>query len=535
MHVFRHERRRAEVGALAREVERAAGNGGLELLLAAARLECGLADGWSEAGGEDWSERRRRLMGMSLAAAEGGGAAVVAAMERALRGVKKAGEVWVSEPEGLRYYGLAPEGYAAAARQWRAGQAERRPVWVLGLRTMGSVLAPVVARALAGAGEVRCLTLRPVGEPMERRIQATARLEGAVARWRGEFVIVDEGPGLSGSSFGGTVAWLAGLGVEEGRMVLLASGSPAPEQLGSAYAAAGWRRWRIVVAPGVAAPSSQPGRGQDISGGRWRQALGRGAATPVWGEHERLKYLCDGGRTLAKFAGWGGYGRETRERARRLAAGGWGPELAGEGEAGWVRYRRVPARALPRRPGRAWCEFAGAYLAWVGAEHRLGGAMAPSVALREMVAINGERLLGEELSDEAPIAPPVALDGRMLAVEWGLAERGYVKFDGTDHGDDPFFPGPADIAWDLAAIAVEFGGARGRAVVEAYRRRSGEGAAALAPRLRWHGLAYSLFRAAYCGLAAMRTGGREAAGWAAAGARYRASASRWLGSGGRHR
>ncbi|HVA62229.1 MAG TPA: hypothetical protein VNF74_00785, partial [Terriglobales bacterium] len=119
-----------------------------------------------------------------------------------------------------------------------------------------------------------------------------------------------------------------------------------------------------------------------------------------------------------------------------------------------------------------------------------------------------------------------ALDGKMQAVEWGLGERGWVKFDGTDHGDDPFFPGPADIAWDLAAIAVEFGAARGRAVAEAYGRRSGETEAALGPRMRWHGLAYSLFRAAYCGLAATRVEAPDAARLAAAGEWYRRAAAR---------
>ncbi|MFI5267946.1 MAG: hypothetical protein ACHQ7M_11275, partial [Chloroflexota bacterium] len=101
-----------------------------------------------------------------------------------------------------------------------------------------------------------------------------------------------------------------------------------------------------------------------------------------------------------------------------------------------------------------------------------------------------------------------------------------VKFDATDHADDPFFPGPADIAWDLAAIGVEFGQQRGAAVVAEYRRSSGDRGSALRARLAWHGLAYAAFRCGYCRLAAEQAGAAEAEGFRRQGARYRTIAGR---------
>jgi hypothetical protein len=44
----------------------------------------------------------------------------------------------------------------------------------------------------------------------------------------------------------------------------------------------------------------------------------------------------------------------------------------------------------------------------------------------------------------------------MLPHEWLRTSGGYVKADGVDHHRDHFWPGVADIAWDVAAACVEF-------------------------------------------------------------------------------
>ncbi|TAN24681.1 MAG: hypothetical protein EPN33_02645 [Acidobacteria bacterium] len=408
--------------------------------------------------------------------------------------------------EGLRFYALDPASYTIAAWQWLSEQTAGASAWVVGLRSMGSVLAPVVAAALADRGcSIRLLTLRPVGAPEQRQIRLEPVMQQQFARWPGTFLIVDEGPGLSGSSFGGTVAALRRLGIPQARIVLLPSWSPTPEALGNAYAAQHWERWRAYPAPALPAPGPDA---VDLSGGLWRQRMGIHRSVPVWPTHERRKLLCGRGRILVKFGGLGRYGCATQVRAQELARAGWGPELAGgDLDPCWVSYRRMRAAAVTQ-PGMAWCRFAGRYLAWVASTYRIGVSAAPSVELQEMLTAN----LGKPV--DAPEGPVVALDGRMLACEWGETAQGFVKFDGTDHGDDPFFPGPADIAWDLAAVDVEFGPTRGRAVIETYRRVSGETLRALVPRLRWHRLAYLAFRMAYCRLAATQTPAPDSARFA---------------------
>ncbi len=41
--------------------------------------------------------------------------------------------------------------------------------------------------------------------------------------------------------------------------------------------------------------------------------------------------------------------------------------------------------------------------------------------------------------------------------EWLITEDGrFLKLDAVSHGDDHFFPGPCDVAWDLAGAIVEW-------------------------------------------------------------------------------
>lgn len=475
-----------------------------DLLLALAQLECAVSDHY----GEEWTEGRQGLVGLTRQAAaaflglgRGPDGEEMAAARRWLPPERV--ELYLGAWEGLRYYALWPGAYAASARAWLAASGGRQPVWVLGLRSMGSILAAVVAATLEAAGcEVQCTTLRPVGPAFERRLEPGERLQAAWRGFRGTFLIVDEGPGLSGSSFAGAVGALEACGIGEDRVALLPGWSPGAEHAGrlkNTEAARRWMGWRQFPAPLLAPPE---GAVRELSGGLWRGVL-RPRDTAAWPEHERRKFLLAGpgrGRAIAKFAGFGPYGRVTLERARRMAEAGFGPPLVEDAEAhiasGWLVYKLVEAGAIPERPAADWYEFAGRYLAWVASEFRLEDDVPPSGELQKMVAINRERLGQGPLGLPLPSGPRVALDARMQPIEWGAAERGYVKFDGTDHHDDAFFPGPADIAWDLATVEAEFGRGAGAAVRRVYCRQSGETAAGLAPRLAWHRHAYAVFRKA---------------------------------------
>jgi hypothetical protein len=96
----------------------------------------------------------------------------------------------------------------------------------------------------------------------------------------------------------------------------------------------------------------------------------------------------------------------------------------------------------------------------------------------------------------------VIADGRMQPHEWLLSgEVKILKTDCGSHGDDHFFPGPTDIAWDLAGAIVEWrmSAPQAEAFLEIYRRASGDDAQ---NRIADYVNAYAVFRLAYCTMAA---------------------------------
>src|SRR6185312_11976256 len=195
MHIFRHARELHRPLELWRRAADA--HDSFDLLLALAQLECAVSDCAAS-----WAEGRQGLLGLSQKAAAAflglgprPGHDDLAAARQWLP--PEAAPLYLGAWEGLRYYALWPAAYAESARDWMAASGGRQPVWVLGLRSMGSILAPVAAAALAEDGcEVQMSTLRPTGHPFDRRLCPEERLQAAWRRFKGAFLIVDEGPGL---------------------------------------------------------------------------------------------------------------------------------------------------------------------------------------------------------------------------------------------------------------------------------------------------------------------------------------------------
>ena len=110
----------------------------------------------------------------------------------------------------------------------------------------------------------------------------------------------------------------------------------------------------------------------------------------------------------------------------------------------------------------------------------------------------------------------------MMPHEWVAAPGAPpLKMDGTDHGDDQLFPGPVDVAWDLAGIIVEWrmSASARREFLDGYRHASGD---RFESRLPAYLFAYTLFRLAWSAAAAATSPPAEAARLAAAEQRYRA-------------
>jgi len=447
------------------------------------------------------------------------------------------GQVRLRIPEGFAYYGLYPERYAAAA--WRFAE-ERIPgaATVIGLRSIGTTLAAVVHAALEWRGiATRSLTVRPRGHPFDRRVELGPVLATNLASRPGDwFLVVDEGPGLSGSSFAGTADRLVELGVPEARVVFLPAWLPPTERLRSADARLRWRRHSAVVVSlreALGRPAPLPLEGaEDLSAGRWRALLPGAslARVPVQPQHERLKFLTaeprGAPRVLWKFAGLGRHGVRRRERAERLGEAGFTAAPVGltAGMLGTQFLEGTPARA--GRVDQELLETAASYLAWLHRHEPAPGASAQQ-ELARLLATNVSEGLGPRWRERAarlpsaPAAPAVALDARMFPHDWLRTSAGWRKLDALDHHDDHFLPGPTDLAWDVAGMAVEFhlSEEARQHLIDCYVRLSGD--PDLPARLPWNTAAYLAFRLGYAAVA------QEALGETADGAAWRRERARY--------
>lgn len=433
-------------------------------------------------------------------------------------------------PDGYAWYGLHPATYLLAAREFFA---DRRPdrVVCIGLRSIGTSLSAVVAATLAAEGVTASShAIRPQGHPFDRRPRLgpglVRRIEAeAAGSW---FLVIDEGPGLSGSSLIGTALELVRHGVPERRIALLPAHDPKPSSLRSATARASWQRFpryhvpteslvgsRLLAAMGPVAV--------DLGGGAWRQhvcAPHRPRALPCY---ERRKLLFGGADPLlARFAGFGRWGRETLRRAERLAEAGLGPPVRGLVD-GHLLLSFVDGQPVTGPVPGSLVKHAADYVA-ERARWTTDRAV-PFEELFDMLVANTAEALGGVWAARAHAmhryervvrdAPTVEIDGRLDPHEWIEAEAGWVKADGVDHCADHLMPGRADVAWDVAGLMVELGVDRSSALAS-----FGAGAAEVAARLPFYEAAYAAWRLGQASLALDTVTADDHRDWRLARARW---------------
>jgi hypothetical protein len=397
----------------------------------------------------------------------------------------------VHVPEGFAFYGLLPESYRSTAHRWAGeheGEADR-DVLVAGVRSIGTSLSAVVAAALRSRGfRVRRITLRPEGHPFARHVHGQVPVAP-----RG--IVVDEGPGLSGSSMLAVVDLLQRSGVDV--VDLFPAHGSGPGFAASAGARRRWRSLRSYVKDttretggsdlasrlwgGIdALRFDEPATYEDLGGGSWRARLIEDPS--LWPASpralERPKLLVTGRsglRVLFKFSGLAtssrGRGSMADALARRLAAlarGGWTAAPLGVA-MGFIALHWIEGD--PCSAGDASMDVAEHLAAYVAASAR--GPLAPreaeaaGVRLLDMVRVNTREALGEDASRAAvdlvessgTSVPwiPAAGDGRMAPHEWIRANDGeLVKADAGGHEVDHTWVGRQPVAWDLAGTLLEW-------------------------------------------------------------------------------
>ncbi|HEU5334826.1 MAG TPA: hypothetical protein VFU27_02620 [Terriglobales bacterium] len=484
------------LSSLRAALARADRDGLLNCLIRAGELECALAD-------LDSPETGRAARAVdALAAATLQSGSPEADLPSAFSRLALPPTVCLSHAEGFSYYGLHPLDFWDLAQQVKL---EAPCAAVIGIRSIGTTLSSIVCRALRGRGiQAERITVRPTGSPYQRRLQFSPEqlswLRQGLERGA-EFLVVDEGPGFSGSSFAAVGRALRQAGVPNSRIVLLGSRSPESAELRSRFDPE-WKTFRFCsVVQGTRVPANAK---VYCAGGYWRQShFGAIQDWPAcWTQLERNKYLSLDGSSLFKFEGFGRYGEAVYERAQQLAAAGFAPQVLGY-DNGFVEYATVSSP--PMRAPECSREVLLRLAEYCALRVATQAATAPgAVSLESMLRHNLQVEFGLQQFDlKLPLDKLVVADSRMMPHEW-IAPRELIKTDGASHGDDHLFPGPTDIAWDLAGVTAEWelGREQQSFFLDEYQRRSGDDAGCRVPAYL---LAYSVFRMAWCrmGAAAM--------------------------------
>lgn len=451
-------------------------------------------------------------------------------VEAALRAAAGAADVplRLTIPEGPAFYALYPEQYAEAARRWLALHPRPGAVLVVGLRSVGTTFSAVVQAVLRGGGvATRRATTRPEGHPFERRVELPRELAEGIT-WA---LVVDEGPGLSGSSMAATARELERLGIPPERIAFFPGHAGEP---GSS--APGWvrERWSItprwVVSPDelqwnggslaealaartVARLGGEVAGVDDLGGGLWRRHVPGAAAIPATVPFEAPKLrvrLRDGRAVLWKFAGLAAEGsgipaaQAALDRLTRLAQDGWTARPQ-EAFLGWVATPWCDGSPLRRGDGnRLLLAHVGRYVAAAaGPPLDEEEETAARERLAHMLYWNTWEALGQEAAARArewseriagrhPTGLPRYGDGRLAPHEWRRLPGGEpVKVDAAGHDRDHTCIGPQPFLWDVAGALAEWEPAPpGESVL-----LQAAGAAELPPELLdYYRLAYATFR-----------------------------------------
>jgi hypothetical protein len=471
----------------------------LDALLRAGELECGLSDQASP--DALCAAKITNLVAAALLELPGCEIALRKA-PALLDTITPPGSLNLSTPEGFAYYAVHPLDFAEIADRLALKNSQAA---VVGIRTIGTTLSAVMTSALKRRGtRAERTTVRPTGHPYDRRTSFSPDQLRWIARRRAalsNFLVVDEGPGISGSSFLSVGDALLEAGVAREQITFIGSRCPDVDGLAARDGPARWRSFRATFASSTT--HTPAGQGAYLGGGEWRPLFYPDEShwPASWIQMERLKFLSHDRRRLYKFHGLGRFGGTVAERARLLGEAGFGPPLLAH-NSGFSEFVLLEGRPMDAAQiSAAVLERIADYCAFRSLE--FGTSAANESQLESMVRFNLAEECGCETggwlsavnSDRAVIT-----DGRMLPHEWLLTPGGaLIKTDGDTHGDDHFFPGPADIAWDLAGAIVEWGMTTEAAqyMLDRYRRRSGDDPRA---RIDAYLLAYTAFRGAYCGM-----------------------------------
>ncbi|MDQ3705227.1 MAG: hypothetical protein M3437_08415 [Chloroflexota bacterium] len=459
----------------------------------------------------------------------------------------------VRMPEGFAFYAIYPEQYCISAERWlhEHAQEQNKHIAVVGIRSIGTTLAAVVAATLrAGGWRVSDFTVRPTGRPYQRLVEITeAQIEGAA--WG---LVLDEGPGVSGSSIAAVAEALVRAGLPRERISFFPSHGGEPGGAASDEIRHWWattsryftpieeaRFGRRDLQQAFVAWLDSLGEWQDpvesikyIGRGEWRKVVYTDTSEwpAVCSHFERPKYLAtrqSGQRILFKFEGICSAPTDNLTRAEAIYSvihGRNKQQPKGEAQRRWSTHQVLGV--FQGFVAYVWSDdfspLAASNYDRLGIHtdvgHYISTAAGPELAveqqrasidrLAEILYCNTWQALGHQAAELTRVWIEVAYnsvasgtlaygDGRMAPHKWLMDKRGYIKkVDGAGHTWDHTNIGLQAVAWDVAGFIIEWGldDAQVMTLLRAYYHAGGRNI--LCDLLHFYLMAYAAFRAGLC-------------------------------------
>ena len=491
------------------------------LLIQAGQFEQAMADSSGSSAAQHRAQEITDLAASAFHAAYAGGQGPTAgeALEQLRMSIPCLGDfpddlLTVKIPEGFEFYALYPEQYCNSALHWsedKPGSGAERSVTVIGIRSIGTALSAVVDTTLAAAGwRTGRITVRPTGPPFARKVELPPAFQASAQH----ALIVDEGPGLSGSSMAAVAQALISSGFKCEQIAFLPGHANEPGPAASPEVRDWWAhtpryvtslkniRWngltlaesleakagefceaRITphfLRASLSAKSQRLMSTENLGRGLWRNMVY--ASETNWpavpASFERLKYRCspEGGPGLLwKFAGLGAWRYDMEscvaagfKRIEKRAAQNWTvkPVAVFRGFVGLPWIEGEPLRSADARtPGIL--NHIGCYLASVSGPPLTGTEQAAARArLSEMLYWNTKESLGVTAAERAlRVAAAIHLDdrypsygdGHLASHEWLRTVDGRIlKVDCAGHDTDHTVVGRQPVHWDIAGAIVEW-------------------------------------------------------------------------------
>ncbi len=399
-------------------------------------------------------------------------------------------------PEGFAFYGLMPEQYVLAAQRWiEVHRGRKGRVLVVGIRSIGTTLSAVVATVLRQHGwATQRVTVRPHGDPFRRE----AVIDQSLLESADFAVVVDEGPGASGSSMAAVAAALCRHGMDREQISFLPGHNNEPGRASSEDIAYWWRvipryfvsladvRWHGQPLTDLLVRETTrlfPGNNisiADISAGKWREFVYRDASLwpAVCPPFERMKFLCstnDGQKILWRFAGLGcgsdgemdltrSLFRQWRRRSEVSCLVAPVAMCNGFIASPWIEGTRL--QAVDANDAGVLQTISNYAVNASGQPMNRREADSAFERLQQILYANTEKALGGDWVERARffvarVTSSKELrrygDGRMAPHEWIRTTIGaIVKTDGVGHDCDHTIVGTQSVLWDLAGILVEW-------------------------------------------------------------------------------